>query len=112
MKRLTLQRRALDDLVNARAYYVQHAPHMVGDFAHSLDAEFGHLRLQPDTGSLRYGMQLGVPGLRSWKVRKFPYLIFYKVTATRVVVVRVLHEVANIPVHLSNYLDLYFVFSL
>ena len=101
MKRLTLQRRAMRDLADARAYYQQEAPHMVSEFAATLDAEFLHLRQHANTGSPRYGLQLGIPGLRSWPVRKFPHIIFYMVEQARVVVLRVLHQAAHIPLHLK-----------
>ncbi len=101
MKRLTVQRRAMRDLADARAYYRQEAPHMLVDFALTVDSEFLHLRRHPDTGSPRYGLQLGIPGLRSWPVKKFPHIIFYMVDDTRVVVLRVLYQSADIPVHLK-----------
>ena len=101
MKRLTVQRRAMRDLAEARAYYGREAPHMVSEFALTLDYEFLHLRRHPDTGSPRYGLQLAIPGLRSWPVKKFPHIIFYMVEETRVVVLRVLHQAAHIPGHLK-----------
>ena len=101
MKRLTVQRRAMRDLAGARAYYRQEAPHMLVDFALTVDSELSHLRRHPDTGSPRYGLQLGIPGLRSWPVKKFPYMIFYMVEDTRIVVLRVLHQSTDIPVHLE-----------
>lgn len=101
MKRLTLKRRAMRDLAEARAYYKLEAPHMLVDFAVTVDSEFLHLRRHPDTGSPRYGLQLGIPGLRTWPVKTFPYLIFYLVEDARVVVLRVLHQAVDIPGHLK-----------
>ena len=74
---------------------------MLVDFALTVDSELSHLRRHPDTGSPRYGLQLGIPGLRSWPVKKFPYMIFYMVEDTRIVVLRVLHQSTDIPVHLE-----------
>jgi toxin ParE1/3/4 len=101
MKRLTVQRRAMRDLGEARAYYLLEAPHMVSEFAITLDNELLHLRRNPETGSPRYGLQLGIPGLRSWPLKKFPYIIFYMVDVQRIVVLRVLHQATNIPKHLN-----------
>ena len=101
MKRLTVQRRAMRDLADARAYYRREAPDMLVDFAITVDSEFLHLRRHPDTGSPRYGLQLGIPGLRSWPVNKFPHIIFYMVEDTRIVVLRVLHQANDIPAHLA-----------
>ena len=101
MKRLTVQRRAMRDLAEARSYYRHVAPHMVSEFALTVDDEFLHLRRHPGTGSPRYGLQLGIPGLRSWPVKKFPHIIFYMVDEVSVVVLRLLHQANDIPSHLK-----------
>lgn len=102
MKRLTMQRHAMRDLADARAYYRREAPHVVSDFARAVDAELLHLRRNPATGSPRYGLQIGFTGLRSWTVKKFPYVIFYVQQDDCLVVIRVLHQSADIPTHLGQ----------
>lgn len=102
MKRLRVQRCAMRDLAQARAYYMKEAPHVVSDFALAVDAELLHLRRNPATGSPRYGLQIGFSGLRSWTIRKFPYVIFYLQQTNCVVVIRVLHQAADIPAHLGH----------
>lgn len=102
MKRLRIQHHAMRDLAEARAYYRKEAPHMVGAFAVAVDSEFLHLRRNPSTGSPRYGLQIGFTGLRSWTVKKFPYVIFYVQEADSIVVIRVLHQAADIPQHLQH----------
>ncbi len=101
MKRLVLQRRAMRELVDARAYYRHEAPHMVGEFASTVDAELQYLRQHAATGSPRYGLQLGMPGLRSLPVKRFPYVIFFLDQGDHIVVVRVLHQARDIPAHLE-----------
>ena len=101
MRRLILQRHAMRDLVNARAYYRQQAPHMVAAFALTVDAELLHLRKNPETGSPRHGLQIGIAGLRCWLIKQFPYAIFYLQQANTVLVIRVLHQCADIPAHLT-----------
>ena len=101
MKRLVVQRRAMRDLEAARAYYQEQAPHMVGDFARQVDAEFLHLQRNPGTGSPRYGLLVGMPGLRSWPLTQFTYLIFYFDRDQQIVIARVLHQARDIPNHLS-----------
>jgi len=101
MKRLIVQRRAMRDLTDARAYYRQEAPHMVADFTLTVDAELLHLRRHAATGSPRYGLQLGIVGLRSWPIKRFPYVIFYTTHDDRIVVLRVLHQASDIPAHLE-----------
>ena len=101
MNRLVLQRRALRDLQDARAYYQSNAPHVVGAFALAVDAELLHLRRHAATGSPRYGLQLAWPGLRSWPVKQFPYVIFYIDQPEQTTVLRVLHQASDIPAHLQ-----------
>lgn len=48
-------------------------------------------------GSNRYAAHLKVPGLRFWRVRPFPHLIFYIERADRIDVGRVLHERRDSP---------------
>ena len=102
MKRLVVQRRAMRDLEAARAYYQVEAPHMVGEFAKEVDAEFLHLQRNPGTGSTRYGLLVGMPGLRSWPLTQFTYLIFYFDRDQQIVIARVLHQARDIPNHLSS----------
>jgi len=101
MKRLTVQRRAMRDLADARDYYRLEAPHMVSRFALAVDAAFSYLQRHGATGSPRYGLQLGIPQLRSWPVRRFPYVVFYRDLEQRVVVLRVLHQASDIPKHIE-----------
>jgi toxin ParE1/3/4 len=102
MKTLDVRRRALRDMVDARAYYQQEAPHMVPEFARRVDEALLHLQSHPGTGSPRYGLQLGITDLRSWAVSQFPYIIFYRSAGTRIRVLRVLHQASQIPAHLQH----------
>ena len=102
MKALHLQRRALRDMVEARAYYQREAPHMVPDLARRLDEALLHLQRHAETGSPKYGLQLSITGLRSWAVSQFPYAIFYRILSTRISVLRVLHQASQIPAHLQR----------
>lgn len=102
MKPLNVQRRALRDMVDARAFYLQEAPHMVADLARRLDDALLHIQQYPATGSPRYSLKLGVAGLRSWPVNQFPYVIFYRTENARINVLRVLHQNSDIPAHLQG----------
>jgi toxin ParE1/3/4 len=101
MKPLVIQRRALHDMEQARTYYEEIAIHMVSDLARELDAALVHLQRNPGTGSPRWGLQLGMAGLRVWRLDQFPYLIFYFDHPRKIEVVRVLHQSTNIPQHLE-----------
>jgi len=102
MTRMLVQRRALRDLAEARAYYRKEAPHVVSDFALAVDVEMRHLQRNPSTRSPRHGQQIGFAGLLSWTVKRFPYVIFYIQQTDCVVVIRVLHQAADIPAHLNH----------
>jgi toxin ParE1/3/4 len=45
----------------------------------------------PAAGSQRYADMLGIPGLRFWRVKSFPFLVFYVERASQVDIWRVLH---------------------
>ena len=47
-------------------------------------------------GRLRYAGELDLPGLRSWLVTGFPYLVFYVESAADIDVWRVLHAARDI----------------
>ena len=60
-----------------------------------------HLRHYPNSGSLRFAFELEIPGLRSWSLQGFPYLIFYVPQDDRIDIWRVLHARRDIPTHLT-----------
>jgi toxin ParE1/3/4 len=51
----------------------------------------------PAIGSPRYAHELSIPGLRSWPLPRFPYVIFYIEYESHVDVWRVLHSGRDIP---------------
>jgi toxin ParE1/3/4 len=60
-------------------------------FMNSLEEALGHLSKHPGTGSPKPALRMNIPGLRSWPLSRFPYLVFYLELADEVAVVRVLH---------------------
>jgi toxin ParE1/3/4 len=46
-------------------------------FAAAVERALDHVALHPATGSLRYSQMADAPGLRSWPLRRFPYLVFH-----------------------------------
>jgi toxin ParE1/3/4 len=101
MKILVVQRRALRDMEQARTYYEERALHMVPDLACELDAALLHAQRNPGTGSPRWSLQLGLAGLRVWRLGQFPYAIFYFDHPHKIEVVRVLHQASDTPKHLE-----------
>ena len=51
----------------------------------------------PATGSSRYAHELNLPGLRSWPLKTYPYLIFYIERDDGIDIWRVLHGERDIP---------------
>lgn len=68
----------------------------------ALERAFLHVSCHPASGSLRYAHELGLPALRSWRVKRYPYLVFYVEWDDHVDVWRVLHGQRDIPAWLGE----------
>ena len=66
---------------------------LMDDLEHSLF----HIRRNSGTGSNRYAHTLNLPGLKSWSLSRYPYLVFYVERSGYVDVWRVLHGQRDIP---------------
>jgi toxin ParE1/3/4 len=62
-----------------------------------VERAYRHIVAQPATGSQRYAHELDLPGLRSWPLKRYPYLIFYVERDDHLDVWRVLHGERDIP---------------
>lgn len=71
-----------------------------GAFIDAIEAGVQFIQRSPNAGSLRFAFELGIPELRSWPVKRFPYLIFYVALGDRIEVWRVLHTRRDIPASL------------
>jgi toxin ParE1/3/4 len=102
-KAVVLRRRAADDIDAAIQHYEREGgATLAGRFVDSLEQAMRHLGRHPQTGSLRYAYELGIPGLRSWPLRSFPYLAFYVETADHLDVWRLLHAARDVPAWLAE----------
>ena len=63
----------------------------------ALQAAVGHIAAHPESGSPHYGQELNLPGLRSWPLERYPYLVFYLTGAEHIDVWRILHGHRDIP---------------
>ena len=63
----------------------------------ALERAYSHIARHPATGSTRYALELNLPGLRTWPLKTYPYLIFYVECADHIDVWRVLHAQRDIP---------------
>ena len=89
---------ATQDVEDAVAYYLgEDAGAAAVGFVDALEQAFIHLGRNPTTGSPRYAHALNLPGLRSWPLSRFPYLVFYVQHVDHVDVWRVLHSARDIP---------------
>ncbi len=71
-------------------------------FINALEKAYGHIGLHPAIGSPRYAHELNLPGLRSWPLTRYPYLVFYVERPDHVDVWRVLHGQRDIPVWMQG----------
>jgi toxin ParE1/3/4 len=90
--------RANRDVDDAIAYYLkEHAGQAAFGFVKALEDAYAFLSRHPGAGASRYAYELDILGLRSWPLRRFPYLIFYMEQADHIDVWRVLHGRRDIP---------------
>lgn len=87
--------RDVDDAIDH--YFGEGGVDLALRFIDELDAAFRHLAAHAESGSPRYATELDLPGLRSWPLQHFPYLVFYVVNDEFVDVWRVLHGKRDLP---------------
>lgn len=74
-----------------RHYRVEAGVDVALDFVAALDVAYATVAGHPSLGSPRYGEELGLPGLRHWPLKRFPYLVFYVERSEQVELWRILH---------------------
>ena len=89
---------ASDDVHQAIDYYLgEGSVRAALGFISALEAAYRHIGRAPASGSPRYAHELDIPGLRSWPLRRYPYIVFYVEGAEKIDVWRVLHDERDIP---------------
>ena len=102
-KPIVLREQARRDVDEAVEHYLAEARAAVAlAFIEGLEEAFGRVGEHPASGSPRYARELDLPGLRSWVVRGFPYLVFYVEREADIDVWRVLHGARDIPAWLRE----------
>lgn len=71
-------------------------------FIAEIERAYRRLAKHPNIGSSRYAYELGIPGLRSWPLDRYPHLIFYIEHEDHVEVWRVLNGKRDIPAWLLS----------
>jgi toxin ParE1/3/4 len=94
---------ARHDIEQAIDWYVAEAGAKVAlGFVDAIEAAYRAIARNRATGSPLYAQELGLPGLRSRKLRRYPYLVFYMECDEYVDVWRVLHAQRDIPVAMQR----------
>ncbi|HEY8709685.1 MAG TPA: type II toxin-antitoxin system RelE/ParE family toxin [Burkholderiaceae bacterium] len=93
MKLAILRPQALRDRQMEVRYYRKEAGTKVAvQWVKATDAALDQIELDPGIGSPVLGKTLGIPGLRTWRVSRFPFLWFYFERDDHLDVVRILGE--------------------
>jgi len=91
------------DIDVALDHYVEEAGERVAlGFVDEIEAAFAAISRNPGLGSPRFAYELELPGLRTRRLRRYPYLVFYVETDQVIDVWRVLHARRDIPAWLSD----------
>ena len=83
----------LDDLTEAYAYLAEQSPRAADDFLDEVEALVDLLTVLPKLGRPRDELR---PGVRSFRVRRFRHLLFYRLSGEDLVLLRILHGARNI----------------
>ena len=102
-KPVVLRELARRDVEDAVAFYTSEAGGRVAlGFIDAVETAVVAIGRHPGARSARYAHELDLPGLRSRRLKRFPYLVFYLERDDRIDVWRVLHAQRDIPVWLKD----------
>lgn len=90
------------DVESALDFYIAEAVHMAADFVDELEHATRHIESSPATGSPRYAHELNIPQLRFWRLKRFPYALFYVEHGDHLDVIRCVHMSRDIPACLQD----------
>ncbi|CCA90963.1 type II toxin-antitoxin system RelE/ParE family toxin [Novosphingobium sp. PP1Y] len=89
---------ARTDIDNAIEHYLAEAgPEVALGFIDALERTYAAIGKVPGIGSPRWAHELNLPGLRSWRIQGYPWLVFYVEAEASIDVWRVLHAKRDIP---------------
>ena len=95
-----LARRDVDEAID---HYLREAGEEAAlGFIDDLERVFSHVAHRPAAGSSRYAHELDLPGLGSWPLKRYPYLVFYTERGDSVDVWRVLHGKRDVPARMRE----------
>jgi toxin ParE1/3/4 len=85
------------DIAAAVEHYLGEAPHAIEGFIDELERAVRHIERHATSGSPRYSHELDIPRLRHWKLRRFPFALFYLENVDHLFVIRCVHMSRDIP---------------
>ncbi|CAN7310541.1 type II toxin-antitoxin system RelE/ParE family toxin [Variovorax sp. LjRoot290] len=98
LRRVVPREQANRDVEDAISHCLaEDAEHAALGFVDALEQAYAHIGRHPSTGSPRHAHELNLPGLRSWPLTRYPYLVFYIEHTDHIDVWRVLHGQRDIP---------------
>lgn len=98
LKPIILREQAAEDVQIAIDYYLgEGSTRAARNFIDALERGFVQLARHPSSGSPRYALELNLPELRCWPIKRYPWLIFFVERERTVGVWRVLHAARDIP---------------
>ncbi len=102
-KPVVIRDRVRADVSAAINYYAEQAGNDVAlKFIDALQSAYRAIASRPATGSPFHGHELGIPGLRTQRLKPYPYLIFYIERDDHIDVWRVLHAQRDIPARIQD----------
>jgi toxin ParE1/3/4 len=103
VKRVLQRERARRDIDEAVDYYRNEGGEAVAlRFVADLSSALQRIARHPTIGSPRYAHELDMPGLRAWRLSRYPYLVLYVEREEDIEVWRVLHGEREIPAWLRE----------
>jgi toxin ParE1/3/4 len=97
-KKVIPRRLAIQDVDEIIEHYLETSLEAIAlGFVDALESAYARIGSTPAIGSLRYAYELELPGLRSWPLKRYPYLIFYLEEDEHIDVWRVLHGSRDVP---------------
>ncbi len=97
------RKRAVQDVDDIVDHYLAEAGVDVAlGFIDQLERAYEHIAYHPASGSPRYAQEVDLPGLRCWRLRRHPHLVFYIERPDHVDVWRILHAKRDIPAWMAE----------
>ena len=95
--------RAVEDLINCAEYIGRDSPRAAARFLKAAESTFELLARNPEIGITGELLAPKLIDLRRWRVKSFTkYLVFYRIAAGRIEIVRVVHGARDLEAMFSD----------